>query len=104
MLKVYILVTIYHIYQLAVLIFSKGRFYFQGESDDCINRLAKKDGLLAKYVSQCGSLVTSFRLLWSFVFNVEVAVGALRCVYVSRATTVSEGHAASIFMVKVGTV
>jgi hypothetical protein len=57
LLKVYIHVTIYHVYQLAVVIFTKGQFYFQGESDDCINRLAKKDGLLAKYVSQCESLM-----------------------------------------------
>jgi hypothetical protein len=32
--------------------FSNRQFYFQGESDDCINRLAKKDGVLAKYVSE----------------------------------------------------
>jgi hypothetical protein len=53
----YVIVAIYHVYQLVVVIFTKSQFYFQGESDDCINRLAKKDGLLAKYVSQCESLM-----------------------------------------------
>jgi hypothetical protein len=45
-------------------ILAKSQFYFQGESDDCINRLAKKDGLLAKYVSLCESVIQFNSLLF----------------------------------------
>ena len=31
--------------------------FFQGESDDCINRLTKKDGVLARYASDFEHLV-----------------------------------------------
>lgn len=48
--------------------------------------------------------VTNFRLLWSFVFNVEAVIGSPHFVYVSSASNVLEVHAASIFMVKVGRV
>lgn len=56
-MHILVAICIVQVYQLAPVVFTKSQFHFQGESDDCINRLAKKDGLLAKYVSECESLM-----------------------------------------------
>lgn len=44
-------VTFSSIEELIKVIVSNACFFFQGESDDCINRLTKKDGVLARYAS-----------------------------------------------------